>query len=377
MPCKYSLAGKMRAALVFAFALCMSLTPPASAQTPQASLVRVEDVQVETMNQTVPIVGRLVSLRMGDVAARIDGPVDSIMVEVGDRVKQGQVIAALDSETLQAELNLAKSELKEAEAELNTWRAEAEVANTELRRQEGLKQSVAFSQAKFEDAQKRAAVAAARIERARANVAIKRTSLERKQIDVEYSAVRAPYPGVVMRRYTEAGAFVNKGAPVVRLIGDRQLEVEAYVPNSRLGGLPVGRVVEFALDDGSKHKATVRSILPSENPQTRTRAVRLVPEFSQTTRPLADSQSVVVSVPVSTDRQVVTVHKDAILKRPNGDMVYVVKNNVAELRPVKLGEAVGSRFEVLAGLKKGDTVVTRGNERIQPGARVRVEKDSS
>ena len=73
----------------------------------------------------------------------------------------------------------------------------------------------------------------------------------------------------------------------------------------------------------------------------------------------------------------VTVHKDAILKRPNGDMVYAVKNSTAELRPVKLGEAIGVRFEVLAGLNVGDVVVTRGNERLQPGAKVRVEKGSS
>lgn len=358
-------------------ALFIALAAPAMAQEQEGAVVRVETVRTESMSQTVPIVGRLVSLRVGDIAARISGPVEEIKVEVGDRVAKGQVLAVLDAETLLADLKLAQSELQEANAELGTWRAETDVAVTELRRQERLRTSTAFSQAKFEDAQKRVAVAEARVVRARSNVAIKRSNLERKQIDVEYATVRAPYAGVVMRRYTEAGAFVNKGNPVVRLIGDKALEVEAFVPNSRLAGLVPGRSVEFRLDDGTTHKAKVRSILPSENPQTRTRIVRFVPEFSKTSRPLADSQSVVISVPISTDKQVVTVHKDAILKRPTGDMVYAVKNSVAELRPVKLGEAIGVRFEVLAGLNVGDVVVTRGNERLQPGAKVRVEKGSS
>jgi len=293
----------------------IAMPEPAMAQDPEAMLVRVEKVRTEPLTQTVPIIGRLVSLRMGDIAARISGPVEGIQVEVGDHVTKGQVIAVLDAEILQAELKMAKSQLDEAGAELKTWAAETEVAKTELRRQKGLSSSVAFSQAKFEDAQKQVAVAEARVERARANVAIKRTNMERKQIDVEYTVVRAPYAGVVMRRYTEVGAYVNKGDPLARVIGDRALEVEAFVPYKRLNGLPTGRKVEIELDDGSRHQAKVRSILPSENPQTRTRIVRLVPKFAEIKRPLAESQSVIVYVPISDNRRVATVHKGLRLCR--------------------------------------------------------------
>lgn len=365
------------ACLFLALAFMLAVSGRGHAQVPEAELVRVEKVRSETMSQTVPIVGRLVATRMGDIAARISGPVEAMLVEVGDRVSKGQVLGVLDSEILSADLKLAEGELQEAAAELATWKAEQDVAVTELRRQTGLKSSTAFSQARFEDAEKKVAVAEARVERARANVAIKRSNLERKQLDVEYAKIRAPYAGVVMRRHTEAGAYVEKGDPVIRLIGDKALEVEAFVPNSRLSSIEEGRILKFRLDDGTSHTGTVRSIVPSENPQTRTRIVRLVPQFSETKRPLADSQSVVVEVPVSADMQVVTVHKDAILKRPNGDMVYVVDKGVANLRPVKLGEAVGVRFSVLSGLAEGDVVVTRGNERLRPGAKVRFEKGSS
>jgi RND family efflux transporter MFP subunit len=364
---------------LFAAAPLTWVSAPGSAvaQEPEAMLVRVEKVRTEPFTQTVPIVGRLVSLRMGDISARVSAPVESMQVQVGDSVTKGQVMAILDDEALKAELNLAQSELDEAGAELKTWAAELEVAKTELRRQKGLSESVAFSQAKFEDSQKKVDVSEARVERARANIGIKRSNLQRKQIDVEYAAVRAPYAGVVMRRHTEAGAYVEKGDPLMRLIGNRSLEVEAFIPSKRLNGLAVGRRVEFKLDDGSIHQARVRSILPSENPQTRTRIVRLVPEFGKTKRPLAESQSAVVYVPISEDRRVVTVHKDAILKQPSGDKVYVVSKDVAQIRPVLLGEALGSRFEVVSGLKAGEVVVTRGNERLQPGAKVRVEKGSS
>lgn len=358
-----------------AVALALSQATPSFAQDVQ--LVQVDKVKEEPLLQTAPVIGRLVSLRTGNIAARISGPVEQIMVEVGDRVKKGEVIAVLDAETLVAERRLAQSELKEAQSELLTWAAEAELVRTDLKRQKGLSKSVAFSQAKFEDAQKRVAVADARVKRAEANIQIKRASLVLKTIDVNYAGIRAPYDGVVVQRHTEAGSYVNKGDALVRLVGDRLLEVEADVPYRRLEGLPVGRVVDVTLDDGSRHKAEVRSILPSENPLTRTRTVRFKPRFFKTAQPLAESQSVTVAVPIGVERRVLTVHKDAILKRPAGDVVFVVSGGKAVQRVVKLGAEVGSSIEVLSGLKVGEQVVVRGNERLTPGADVRVGKGST
>lgn len=367
------LFGMLAAAIFY----CAATPSPALAQGPGAMLVGVEKVHSVPMTQTVPIVGRLVSLRMGDISARIAGPVESVEVEVGDRVSKGQVIARLDAEILHAELQLAQSALDEAGAEMKTWAAEAQVAMTELKRQEKLRRSTAFSQARFEDAQKRTGVAHARVERARANIGIKRATVHRKQIDVDYAVLRAPYAGVVIRRYTEAGAYAVKGAPIVRMMDERAFEVEAAVPYKRLGGLPIGREVAFKLDDGTTHSAIVRAILPSENPLTRTRTVRFVPRFANTRRLLADSQSVVVAVPVGDERRVLTVHKDAILKRPSGDMVIVVVNGTAQPRPIRVGEAVGGRFEIVSGLKQGEIVVIRGNERLQSGMKLRIDKGSS
>lgn len=364
----------VRGAVALAMGLCLAA---GSAPAQEPSLVRVEAVRYEPLTQTVPVIGRLVSLRSGNIAARIAGPVEQIFVDVGSRVTQGQVIAVLDDETLKADKALAASELAEARADHKTWDAEVELARTELKRQGGLKKSVAFSQAKYEDAQKKVAVAESKVKRAEANIAIKEAALERKILDVEYAVVRAPYDGVVVQRFTEIGAYVNKGDALVRLIGDRALEIEADVPYLRLSGLTTGRIVDVTLDDGTQHRAKVRAVLPSENPLTRTRVVRFEGIFEETTRPLADSQSVTVAVPIGVERRVLTVHKDAVLKRQGGDLVFVIADDTATPRPIQLGEAVGSRIEVLNGLKDGDRVVVRGNERLTPGAKVRIEKGST
>jgi len=362
-------------AIVAAVAAGLLTGTPALGQ--HVSLVRVEAVRYEPLSQTVPIIGRLISLNSGDVAARVAGPIESVTVRVGDRVIKGQVVAVLDSETFKADRDLAQSELEEAQAEHKTWVAELELAKMDLRRQQGLRKSTAFSQARFEDAETKVTVAAAKVARALANVAIKNAALKRKVLDVSYAEVRAPFDGVVVRRHADVGTFVDRGENVVSVIGDTNLEIEAEVPSQRLSGLEAGRSLRVVLDDGSKHMARVRAVLPSENPLTRTRTVRFKPEFDGRKRQLAHSQSVSIDIPISADRRVLTVHKDAILKRRGSDLVYVVDKGVAEPRTIQLGESIGSRLEVLSGLKVGDEVVVRGNERLQPGAKVRVDKGAS
>jgi RND family efflux transporter MFP subunit len=172
---------------------------------------------------------------------------------------------------------------------------------------------------------------------------------------------------------TDAGASLHTGAPVVRMVGDRALEIEADVPFQRLSGVREGTRVGVVLDDGTTHAATVRAIVPEENPLTRTRAVRFVPEFGATSRPLATEQSVTVYIPASAPRNVLTVHKDAVIKRGPKSLVYVVEDDTAEARQITLGEPTGSRYEVLDGLSEGEAVVVRGNERLRPGDKVRID----
>jgi len=116
----------------------------------------------------------------------------------------------------------------------------------------------------------------------------------------------------------------------------------------------------------------VRALIPDENPRTRTRPVRFVPNFGDLAKPLAINQSVTVHVPIGASRTVTTVSKDAIVQRGGKDMVFVVRDGTGQPQPVTLGESVGSRFVVTSGVKAGDRVVVRGNENLRPGQRLRI-----
>ena len=365
------IAGLLAALALLAPALIL----PASAQQAE-QLVRVDQVQEEPMRQTASVLGRLVPRQAGSVAARVDAAVDKVLVEVGDRVEQGQVIAVLDPETLKARRDQAAGRLAVTWAERKTREAQLKLARLELKRLEGLKKSAAFSQARYDDAEQAVAIAEAQVTEAESSSVTARADLELAEINLKYAQIRAPYGGVITERMIEAGTFVKIGDEAVRIVADESLELEADVPFQRLSGLQPGVEVEVSLDDGTKHKARVRAIVPDENPLTRTRAVRFVPAFGKTVKPLAANQSVTVLVPIGVPRQVLTVHKDAVTKRGPASMVHVVTNGAVSVRPVTLGVAVGSRFEILRGLEAGDRVVVRGNERLRDGQKVRVEEGS-
>ncbi len=357
------------ALLVAVCAVLAALAAPATAwaQNGGPAGVHVDQVREVPLDQTTPVIGRLVATRAGVVAARVDAPVASFVVEVGDRVRRDDPIALLDDAVLTARRDQARAAIDEARANLSTRRERLRLAQQGLARLERLKGSAAFSQARFEDQRQEVAIARAEVASARAAVGRAQADFELARIEAERTEVRAPYAGVVVRRMVEAGAYVRTGDPLVRLVSDAALEVEADVPASRLAGLEPGLEVRVDLNGGPSIRAEVRAILPQENPQTRTRTVRFVPDFGPDTARLASGQSVTVRVPIGEARQVLSVHKDAVIRREGQAVIFVAQDGEAQVRAVQLGAEVGARFEVIDGVEPGALAVVRGNERLRPG----------
>lgn len=341
-----------RAVALAAFALAL----PAHAQGP--AIVGADAVQLEPVNQTSLAIGRFVTLNEAVVPALLPSHVTRIAVEVGDSVGEGDALAVLDVDRLALEVQRAEANLAAAEAR-------AKAAGRRLERAEALRESSAFSEAHLDDARGEAEDSAAQVRAATAAFNLART-------DFRHGTVRAPFDGVVEVRHVDLGEAVQPGTPVATLVSDSALEVEADVPSRRVPALVPGSEVAITLADGAALQARVRAVGAVENPRTRTRRVRFVPVLpGDRTRP-AVGESVELHIPISAGGQVATVSKDAILQRQGISLVYAIVDGVAQIRPVELGDAVGDRFIVLAGVAAGEMVVVRGNERLRPGQPVTV-----
>ncbi|MCR9218814.1 MAG: efflux RND transporter periplasmic adaptor subunit [Alphaproteobacteria bacterium] len=367
------------AALFLVSATLLSATGPAAAQGGgQPALVEVDAVVVEPLAQTAPVIGRVVARQRGVVAALARGPVAEVAVEVGDRVKEGDLLVRLALDRLQESLNAAQADLNRQRAALATARSQLDLSEQELARLDRLQDSPAFSQARYDDKLREVATARARVGEAQAAIAAAQAQVRLAEIDLSLGVIRAPFNGVVVEKHMVRGGYANIGEPAVTLINDEDLEIEADVPARLLSGLEAGRLVSFVLrEGGDRRDAIVRAVIPDENALTRTRAVRFVPAMAPTElgRGLAPGATITVRVPVGEARDVVTVHKDAVLPQ-GGDSVFVVVDGTAQPRPVQLGEAVGTRFVVLDGLTPGERVVVMGNERLRPGQPVMIPGDA-
>ncbi len=334
----------------------------------RAATVIVEKVMTSEIGDTTPLIARLVATVEADIATRRDGVVEQVLFQVGDAVTKGQELVRIDDQLVDIQLKNAQAALQSAQAGIKVANARVKLTQNAFERQSGLQGSVAFSKARFDDLQQEAAQATGELSRASAQVAIAQAALERAKYDRKHSVIRAPFDGVVITRNVQPGQYLSFGGSVAMLLDMNGLEIEADVPVSLLKGLKVGRVLDVELHNGTRAVATVRTVLPTETLSTRTRPVRLSVDLSNVEPYLiANGKTVTVLVPVSAVRKVVIVPKDALVQGLDGGwMVFVAKDGKAVPSPVTMGQASAGGLEILSGLKAGDYVVIRGNERLRP-----------
>ena len=350
----------------------LALPLPSLSHAQQSTPVEVDSVVMEPLTQTQPVIGRFVARQSGTVASRVSGGVTHMMVDVGDRVSKGEIIAIIDLQKMTLLRDAAKATAEHAQAEEQAAQARLTRRQNELNRIEGILESAAYSVARHEDAIQNLAEAEAFKAAAAAKVATTQAHLMLSEGDRLNSKVRAPYDGLIRARHTEVGSYVQTGSGVVDMLNNTDIEVEVYVPSNRVAGLDRGTIIQVRPLGGPEISAIVRGVGAEENSASRTRLVRFTPVFDGPA-PYGVGESVDALLPLGVPRQIVTVHKDAVLKRQGISLVYVVsEDNTAQIRPVELGDATAARFEVLSGLAPGETVVVRGNERLRPGQSIRI-----
>lgn len=332
--------------------------------------VDVDPVTVAASTETVNVVGRVVALQAGNVASRTTAAVKQINVQVGDEVKADQVLVELHNNRQRSMVALMEADIKQWNAKVRSAKAKQQLAASDLKRLEKLRGSSAFNQSLFDQRTAEAKSAEASVQEAAAALHYAKVQLKRAQQDLDWTKVQAPYDAVVTARHVAEGEWVALGAPVVDLVSTEAVEVEADVPAQYLKYLKMGDDVT-AMVNGQPLALRLRAVLPAEQALSRTQLARFAIALTPDQRPpLTVNQATNVAVPIGS-KDALTVHKDAVVRNGSMSFVYKVLEGVATFTPVQLGASTGQRLQVISGLEEGDIVVTRGNERLQPGQKVK------
>ncbi len=348
-----------------------SPAPGAEAAVPKkkpAVQVSVDAVRRIASDETVPLLGRIVALREGPIATEVAGVVAKIHAEVGERVRAGAPLLSLDATPLRLKAEVARAEEASRAARLAEVRASARIARSELDRMEKLKNSAAFTPSRYEDKRQEVARAEAAADAAEADRRIAVANRKLVERDLTNATLAAPYDGVVIERKTDVGAYIAKGEATFVMVSDRDIEVEADVPADLLSHTAMsGRSLQIELAEGHDLLGSIRAILPRENPRTRTRLMRVSLPLDTAGHALAVNRTVRIAFPSGLRREILSVAKDAVIRRNGQTQVMLATPEGAATRPVTLGAAIGTRFAVVDGLAEGDLAVVRGNERLAPG----------
>jgi RND family efflux transporter MFP subunit len=323
----------------------------------QAVPITVTRVTVEDVPVVLESVGRLESLQAPLIAAEVDGRVLELGADEGDEVPAGALLALLDP--IDYELNRALRSARIAAIEARIARARADLARYE---ELGRKQHAARQQLES---------ARADVEVLHADLGAARAGLELAADDLRRTRVFAPLAGAIDRRHVSIGDYVRRGDPLFRLVDIGRLRALLPFPEARAPDLKVAQEVELrtAAGDEPAVTGTITTLRPQVG--TGSRAVVAIVELPNPGgwRPGA---TVYGNLVLERHAGALTVPLNAIVRRPAGDVAYVVTGERAAARSVRTGERRGGRIEIVSGLRADDVVAVDGAAYLTDLATVRI-----
>lgn len=370
-PAACGVFGRRRAAVAALLVLlCLGgCSPGEDKARAGAAPAAVPVVTATVVAKTVPIrigaVGTVVPVVSVAVKARIDGQLQDVHFKEGDTVRRGQRLFSLDPRALEAQL---------AQAEANLARDRALLANA--RRQTGrysdLLQRHFVSQEAFNQIRTGEDTAQATVE---ADVA----ALGNARVQLAYASISSPIDGVAGRILIQRGNMIkaNDTDPLVVINQVSPIYVEFSVPEQNLSAIRDARAsgplaVEVATETGGRAAGELSFV--DNSVDTATGMIRLRASFPNRDRRLWPGQYVNAGMLLGEERGALVVPAQAVQTGPEGAFVYVVRADAtAEARKVQPGRSVGGETVIAKGLAAGETVVTDGQSRLSPGARVQAQ----
>ena len=300
-------------------------------------------VERATIAATFETHGTLEAENEVDLVARASGPIELLDVEAGDRVREGRLLARLDQGERRAQVEIARVELEEAQ---RAWERVERLADEAL-------------------------ISTEETDQARARLDAARAQLQGQEIALGYTEIRAPFSGLVVRRYVKFAQNVQAGNPLFRLSDFDPLLCPIQVPERELPRLAVGQPADVRVEafPGRTFSASVLRISPVVDAGSGTVEVTLEVDAEDVLRPGMFAR---VALQLERRPDVLVVPKVALALDGLGDAVFVAEGDVASRRELVVGARDGDRLEVVEGVEEGESVVVVGQDGLADGTPIRV-----
>ena len=335
--------------------------------------------------------GYVVARRMATVSAKVTGKVRDVLIEEGQRVEEGQVLAHLDPVDANAQRSLSAAQLAAAQSQITGVAAQLKQAEADANRLGALARQQLVSRAQSDQAIASRDALRAQLATAQHNAQVARDGLRIADNGIDNTIVRAPFAGVVIAKAAQPGEIVSPlsaGGGFTRtgigtIVDMASLEVEVDVGEAYIGRVKPDMRTETVLNAYQDWKipGKVIAIIPTADRGKATVKVRVSLAALGDPRLVPDMGARVSFLDEAKPAQAqgkpgVLVPANAIVERAGKSVVFVQTGETVAMRTVQLGRTLGDDREVLTGLAGGDVIVLEPSDQLSDGARVRVATDA-
>jgi RND family efflux transporter MFP subunit len=359
--------------------------------------VQVEEVRQETVRRAVEVVGTLAAVDQVTVSSETEGKVSRILADLGDRVTAGQALIQLDNEKQQYNFDQQKAALaralaqygaadpqhlpdiektpdvQKASADLQQAKQSYERANELFKRTLVPRQTLDDAETALQSKKASYDASLQTAKNLRASIQASEATMKLADRQFRDTQIRAPFDGYVEKRLVNLGELVKAQMPVIAVVRVDPLKVIAEIPEKMAPWIKDGQPVELHVDAYPQRtfEGKVSRISPAVNTATRAFPFEaLVPNRDAVLKPGTFAR---VHIESGQEDQVLTLPYSALQYRYGVNRVFVVDNDKLGVRELKVGDRMGERIEILAGVKAGDRVAVTDVEKLVDGAKVTVK----
>ncbi|TKX29452.1 efflux transporter periplasmic adaptor subunit [Campylobacter sp. MIT 12-5580] len=347
------------------------------------------------IEQSIEAVGEVYAKEQVDVGAQVSGQIIKLYVDIGDRVKVGDLIAQIDKDKQQNELDITKAQLESAKANLESKKVALEIADNQYKREQKLYESKATSLESLESLKNNFYTLKANVAELEAQVVQLEISLKNAQKDLGYTTITAPISGIIINVAVDEGQTVNanQNTPtIVKIANLDEMEVRMEIAEADVSKIKVGTAVKFATlnDPDTKYDAKIASIDPANTTQSdatsgasssssstsSSSAIYYYARFFVKNKDnfLRIGMSLENEIIVASASNVVAIPTYAIQSDQKGYYALVLENKNPTKRYIKLGIKDSLNTQITEGLSENDILIVgdlnaKSNSSIRMGPR--------
>jgi RND family efflux transporter MFP subunit len=305
----------------------------------RSTSVSVERVTKRIAANQVEVVGTVQAVERAEISSKITGSIITLQVDLGSRVKKGELLVEISAGEISAQLQQAKAQLEQAKRNL----------------------------AREESLLKRNAATPQTVKSMQDSTRIAEAAYKEAATMLDYSRITAPFSGIVTKKLGNVGDLATPGKPLLYIEEENNLQVLTNIPEAMILRIQKDdRLSVFVPSVNLTLEGIVAEVSPIAEPSSRSAPIKLhiAPDtrlrsgqFARVT--LAGEQAETLTVPIS-----------AVIPFGQMERVFVVQDKKAELRLVRTGSKTGSHVEILSGLAEGETVITQGNLNLLDGQQI-------